>query len=238
MRLGVAVAASGEELLGRMLAAPRPPGAASAVRVRGGPSGSTSRSRPGWAGPACRSTASSAAVRLVAASPGARLVGLWSHLRRPTTGPGPIARPPGSRRALGGLAEAWRRVPPRHLAAARGCSGGPCPPYDGVRIGLAIYGIVPDDVARRGAAVAPASLLRPVLSLHARPVRVADLPAGSGIGYGPSFTTARPSRIATLPARLRRRLDARPLEPGRGARARASACRSSGTSRWTPSWPT
>ena len=26
-----------------------------------------------------------------------------------------------------------------------------------------------------------------------------DLPAGSGIGYGPSFVTARPSRIATLP---------------------------------------
>jgi alanine racemase len=30
-------------------------------------------------------------------------------------------------------------------------------------------------------------------------VRVADLPAGWGISYGPSFTTDRPSRIATLP---------------------------------------
>ena len=37
------------------------------------------------------------------------------------------------------------------------------------------------------------------MSLHARPIRVADLPAGHGISYGPSFTTARPSRIATLP---------------------------------------
>ena len=44
-----------------------------------------------------------------------------------------------------------------------------------------------------------AAELRPVLSLRARPVRVADLPPGSGIGYGPSFVTARPSRIATLP---------------------------------------
>ena len=35
------------------------------------------------------------------------------------------------------------------------------------------------------------------MSLHARPVRVADLPAGHGISYGPTFTTARPSRIAT-----------------------------------------
>jgi alanine racemase len=37
------------------------------------------------------------------------------------------------------------------------------------------------------------------MSLHARPVRVAELPAGSGIGYDATFTTARPSRIATLP---------------------------------------
>ena len=37
------------------------------------------------------------------------------------------------------------------------------------------------------------------MSLIARPVRVADLPAGWGISYGPTFRTARPSRIATLP---------------------------------------
>ena len=37
------------------------------------------------------------------------------------------------------------------------------------------------------------------MALFARPVRVADLPAGSGISYGPTFRTARPSRIATLP---------------------------------------
>jgi alanine racemase len=37
------------------------------------------------------------------------------------------------------------------------------------------------------------------MALHARPVRVVDLPAGSGVSYGPSFVTRRPSRIATLP---------------------------------------
>ena len=37
------------------------------------------------------------------------------------------------------------------------------------------------------------------MSLQARPVRVVDLPAGHGICYGPTFTTGRPSRIATLP---------------------------------------
>jgi alanine racemase len=37
------------------------------------------------------------------------------------------------------------------------------------------------------------------MSLHARPIRVADLPAGHGLSYGPTFETVRPSRIATLP---------------------------------------
>jgi alanine racemase len=44
-----------------------------------------------------------------------------------------------------------------------------------------------------------AARLRPLMALKARPVRVADLPAGHGISYGPTFVTARPSRIATLP---------------------------------------
>jgi alanine racemase len=77
---------------------------------------------------------------------------------------------------------------------------------DGVRPGLAMYGLVPDELLVADAAtdavtdaVMAAARLRPVLSLHARPVRVADLPEGWGISYGPTFTTTRPSRIATLP---------------------------------------
>ncbi|MEJ7695631.1 MAG: alanine racemase C-terminal domain-containing protein [Candidatus Limnocylindrales bacterium] len=45
----------------------------------------------------------------------------------------------------------------------------------------------------------PAGAFRPVMSLHAQPVRVLDLPTGHGISYGPTFVTSRPSRIATLP---------------------------------------
>src|SRR6476646_12019684 len=65
--------------------------------------------------------------------------------------------------------------------------------------GLAIYGLVPDELETSALSARAAGRLRPVLSLHARPVRVADLPAGHGISYGPTFRTARPSRIATLP---------------------------------------
>ncbi len=44
-----------------------------------------------------------------------------------------------------------------------------------------------------------ARALRPVMSLRAHPVRVAVLPPGTQISYGPGFTTQRESRIATLP---------------------------------------
>ncbi|HEY7826684.1 MAG TPA: alanine racemase C-terminal domain-containing protein, partial [Candidatus Limnocylindrales bacterium] len=64
---------------------------------------------------------------------------------------------------------------------------------------LALYGLLPDDLPADRRTGLLAGALRPILSLHARPVRVADLPAGSGISYGPTFSTSRPSRIATLP---------------------------------------
>jgi alanine racemase len=62
-----------------------------------------------------------------------------------------------------------------------------------------VYGLVPDAMTPPDETAAAASALRPAMSLHARAVRVIDLPAGHGISYGPTFTTARPSRIATLP---------------------------------------
>jgi alanine racemase len=37
------------------------------------------------------------------------------------------------------------------------------------------------------------------MALVARPVRVMELPADHGVGYGPAFRTSRPSRLATLP---------------------------------------
>jgi alanine racemase len=88
---------------------------------------------------------------------------------------------------------------PRHLLASGGLLAGRSAGLEGVRPGLALYGLVPEGLPVPAELAAVAAELRPVLSLHARPVRVTDLPAGSGVGYGPSFVTARPSRIATLP---------------------------------------
>ena len=66
-----------------------------------------------------------------------------------------------------------------------------------------MYGIVPDELAAAGIGlddlVPAARDLRPILSLHARPVRVTELPEGHGVSYGPTWRASRPSRIATLP---------------------------------------
>ena len=68
-----------------------------------------------------------------------------------------------------------------------------------MRPGLSTYGIVPDELEGRDLRDPGGDGFRPVMSLRARPVRVADLTAGHGVSYGPTFTTSRPSRIATLP---------------------------------------
>ncbi len=150
-----------------------------------------------------------AAARAIAAQPGARLAGVWTHLQAPDD-PATTARQL-ERFAAGvaALAAAGVPVPRRHVLAsggvfaeaplARGDGAGRAPAYDGVRVGLALYGFVPDGQTAAAGAAATAAALRPALSIHARPVRVAELDPGEGVSYGPAFVTTRPSRIATLP---------------------------------------
>jgi alanine racemase len=138
------------------------------------------------------------AARRLASNPGIRLTGLWTHLQAPND---PARTEPQRERfaaAIAAVRDAGVALPGRHLAASGTLVGEEVLADDGARPGLSVYGIVPDGLEEAaGTAASPG--LRPVLSLHARPVRVIDLPAGWGISYGPSFTTERPSRIATLP---------------------------------------
>jgi alanine racemase len=137
------------------------------------------------------------AAGIIRAVAGLRLAGLWTHLQAAEDSRRTMAQLERFEAARSLLEGAGQRRPMRHMAASGGLLLGNVAALDGVRPGLAIYGLVPDELS--GSAAAAAVSLRPVLSLHARPVRVVDLPAGWGIGYGPSFVTARPSRIATLP---------------------------------------
>ena len=134
---------------------------------------------------------------------GARLTGVWSHLQETEVVDLTERQVAGFEDALGRLAGAGITPPRRHLAASAALLLRAVPAYDAVRPGLATYGLIPDELAAAGIGLdrlhEAARDLRPVLSLHARPVRVADLPEGHGVSYGPTWRAPSPSRIATLP---------------------------------------
>ena len=79
-----------------------------------------------------------------------------------------------------------------HVAATGGVLGGAGTFADAIRPGLGLYGMVPGWAADRDVG------LRPVLSLRALPLRIFNLAAGEGIGYGLRFRAERATRIATL----------------------------------------
>jgi alanine racemase len=135
----------------------------------------------------------------IAACPHARLGGLWSHLQ--SAGDAGISFGQDTRFVAASrlLEGAGVTLPARHLAASGGLLAATSGIYDVGRVGIAIYGYVPDGVTAAPEHAATAAGLKPVMALRARPVRVAWLEPGTGVSYGPSFTTPRRSRIATLP---------------------------------------
>ncbi len=135
---------------------------------------------------------------------GVRLAGVWTHLSAADNSHltllqderfGGVVAPLAGIAGAGDPDAAVRR----HLAGSGGLLGADARRWDTVRAGLSIYGLVPDGLVVPSATAPAVAGLRPVLALCARPVRVVDLPAGHGVSYGPTFTTQRASRIATLP---------------------------------------
>jgi alanine racemase len=135
----------------------------------------------------------------IAACPRAVLAGLWSHLQ--SAGDAPLTAGQETRFGLAaGLLEGAGILPQtRHLAASGGLLAATSGMYDVLRLGIAQYGVIPDDLDVAAQNRVAAAGLRAVMSLRARPVRVAWLDPGWGVSYGPSFRTARRSLIATLP---------------------------------------
>jgi alanine racemase len=144
-------------------------------------------------------------VARAVAAVGGRLSGVWSHLQESEVDAITTRQVERFEAALGRLRAAGIEVPRRHLSASAAILLGTVPSYDAVRPGLISYGLIPDELRApdTGAplvSIASASAaLRPAMSLLARPVRVADLPVGHGVSYGPTWRASRPSRVATLP---------------------------------------
>jgi len=65
--------------------------------------------------------------------------------------------------------------------------------FDAVRVGLALYGVLPcEDLAGK-------VTLRPAMRLSSEVGLVKDVPEGTTVGYGAEFTTRRPTRLAIVP---------------------------------------
>jgi alanine racemase len=147
-----------------------------------------------------------AVARRLAAPPGIGLQGVWSHLASGEAAAASRAQVERYEAVLRDLAAAEVEVPLRHVAASESLFRGTCPTYDLVRVGDAFYG--GDDT--RGPAAAPpvsaasslaaaATDLRPALAVKARAARLAEVPAGTAVGYGGTWIAERPSLVATLP---------------------------------------
>ena len=108
------------------------------------------------------------AARAIRGTPGARLDGVWSHLAAPEDRTGSTAQATAFSLAIGLLEEARPPVPSRHLAASGAVLAASAPQHDAVRVGLAMYGLVPDALVSDRAARARIRALAPVASRRSR----------------------------------------------------------------------
>jgi alanine racemase len=129
------------------------------------------------------------------ALPGVRVRGLMSHFPRADE-----ADKTFSRRQM----ETFRRVceatrgagiEVRHLANSAGILDLPESHHDAARPGIAIYGLAPS----KQIANPRVAELEPVLEWRTRISFLKDVPPETGLSYGHTFRTRRPSLVATVP---------------------------------------
>ena len=84
-------------------------------------------------------------------------------------------------------------IPLRHVSNSAAVIDLPEYNLDMVRPGSLLYGIYPSDEVDKDRIE-----LRPAMTLKARISNVKAVPAGTGVSYGLTYTTGRPSRIGTI----------------------------------------
>lgn len=84
-------------------------------------------------------------------------------------------------------------VPFKHMACSAATILYPTMRADGVRVGLALYGLYPAEIIKKKIS------LQPVLSWRTKIIQVKMVPKNTRIGYGGSYVTKRPTLLAVLP---------------------------------------
>jgi alanine racemase len=132
-------------------------------------------------------------LRIVEA--GLELEGVWTHLAAAEEPDDPSVRLQLDRfgEALEALAGAGIRPRYRHAANSAAVLGIPQSHLDLVRVGIALYGIVP------GPALEGRADLRPAMSLRSRVTLVKRVAGGEGVSYGLRYRLDRESTVATVP---------------------------------------
>jgi alanine racemase len=131
--------------------------------------------------------------RAIAALPHVEIDGIFTHFAT-ADDPDPsndLAQLERFRGVLSTLADRPRLV---HAAASAGVAAfGPLDGMNAVRTGLSIYGL------HAAPHLANAMTLRPALSWRSRVLRIASVPAGTGVSYGHEYRLPRDGTIATVP---------------------------------------
>lgn len=132
-------------------------------------------------------------VELLRSAPRIRVEAIYTHLANAGNPADPFTRDQVARfrTLVETLREAGITAEYRHLSNSSSTLSGAVTEGDFVRVGLLLLGGAPLDTS--------AERLEPVLRWRTEIVRLKDLPPGHAVGYGTTFHTKRPSRIATLP---------------------------------------
>lgn len=127
--------------------------------------------------------------------PGIELEGVLSHLAAADESDKTFSEEQLSRfqAVLQLFAEHGHPVRYAHIANSAGILDFPHAHLQLVRPGIMLYGSSPSSEIHR-----PADL-HPVMSFKSRVLQLKEVPAGHPIGYGRTFVTQKPSRIATIP---------------------------------------
>lgn len=125
------------------------------------------------------------------------LAGVWSHLAYADEPGNPVIaqQVAAFESALAATRAAGLEPEFRHLANSAATLRLPATHYDMVRPGIAVYGVSPGSELGTETELG----LRPVMSLKARLALVKDVPAGSGVSYGHTYTTSDETRLALVP---------------------------------------
>jgi alanine racemase len=138
-----------------------------------------------------------------AKAPRLSIEGVWSHLASSEVVDSPYlqAQIACFERGLALLAEKGIRPKYRHLANSAAIASQPSAWYDMVRPGVLLYGhYLPLHQAGQSRPEIPFPFeAKPVLSWKTRIIDLRRVPAGQGVGYGSTFTSAKPSLLATIP---------------------------------------